>query len=133
MKRNAALLILLLTLASLACSFSVFGKAISIARPMASGTQQVPSPTLPLASSKTPTLPAPQSIYLVCNGEHLNVRAKTGLRAAVVGTLENGVPVIVLTAETKRAEDGGEWVRIKTLSGQVSGWVNVRYVCLKQE
>ncbi len=126
-------LILLLALASLACSFSAFGKDISIARPAASSTQQVPSPTIPLASSKTPTLPASESIYLVCNGEHLNVRANTGLRAAVVGTLENGAPVIRLTSETKRAEDGGEWVRIKTISGLVSGWVNIRYVCLKQE
>lgn len=76
----------------------------------------------------TPTSPPRLATMVVCNLKAelgLNLRSDVGTNAAVLDVLPNGTEVAL--GEKKTSVDGGIWFEVTV--GNVTGWVNGRYLC----
>ena len=79
-----------------------------------------PAPTSKSTMTKTAT---PATRWQVCTGletGHLNVRAKAGSTASVLGALSEAVSI------TPTGQRNSDWLEI---SAPLAGWVHSRYIC----
>ncbi|PKN94674.1 MAG: hypothetical protein CVU44_02370 [Chloroflexi bacterium HGW-Chloroflexi-6] len=79
-----------------------------------------PAPTSKPMMTKTATPPTGWQVCTGLKNGHLNVRAKAGSTAPVLGALSEAVSI------TPTGQSDGDWLEI---SAPLTGWVHSRFLC----